>query len=487
MNPNLDYLAPSLPPSILYPATALLIVVQLFVFWRVGQPIANFVIFAAWFRYIASAYHAVTFKPSFLGPSWNALGSLAVFILGLLLIRRRNLMRTFLLPFYLLIALVVVSGLANNEYSGIFNVAVKYGYFVVVTLSVFEALGRLGQRRFFPALLWAFALPLAFQALSIVLRIGKAGEADGSVSFIGGYNHEAAFSVVLVTCFVVACFADSLNWVLRNTILLACLIGIFFANYRTAIVAIAPIAVVQFAGDIIRRFRHDQRALVGVTALVCCVLGLLVASLFLERRFQDLAIVAESGGMIQPPSEFTWTEARVMSGRPYIWSKYIYGYVNGDTVQHLVGFGPESWMTAFPVYAHNTLISQLYEYGPLGVIGLLYFWFSMLIAGARVRDELRWKLLAAHASFVILNMATMALWLIEGNILYAIICGYTLHLLQEDRSGRRSAARPQGMWRTQGSNSARRTPGEAVHIGRGHKSVLPEKAQDVAKSRKAWS
>ncbi len=39
------------------------------------------------------------------------------------------------------------------------------------------------------------------------------------------------------------------------------------------------------------------------------------------------------------------------------------------------------------------------------------------------------KLLAAHASFLLLNMATMPHWTIEGNILYGIICGYTFYLL----------------------------------------------------------
>jgi hypothetical protein len=39
------------------------------------------------------------------------------------------------------------------------------------------------------------------------------------------------------------------------------------------------------------------------------------------------------------------------------------------------------------------------------------------------------KLLAAHASFLLLNMATMPHWTIEGNLLYGIICGYTFYLL----------------------------------------------------------
>jgi hypothetical protein len=39
-------------------------------------------------------------------------------------------------------------------------------------------------------------------------------------------------------------------------------------------------------------------------------------------------------------------------------------------------------------------------------------------------------MLAAHLSFILLSMSTMPLWMIQGNILYGIICGYTLHLMR---------------------------------------------------------
>jgi hypothetical protein len=53
----------------------------------------------------------------------------------------------------------------------------------------------------------------------------------------------------------------------------------------------------------------------------------------------------------------------------------------------------------------------------------------MFFAALRVRQGPRTKLLAAHISFFLINMATMGHWMIEGDILYGIICGYTLHLL----------------------------------------------------------
>ena len=76
------------------------------------------------------------------------------------------------------------------------------GYFLIVLLAVQDCIRRDGDARIFGVLLWAFAPP---GLPGVVARLGgKAGESDGSISFIGGYHHEASFSVVLVTCFAVA-------------------------------------------------------------------------------------------------------------------------------------------------------------------------------------------------------------------------------------------------------------------------------------------
>jgi hypothetical protein len=392
---------------------------------------ANFVIFAAWSRYFLQAFHSNTHNSAIAGLSWIALSSVAVFALGLLLIRWRNLLLRFLLPAYLSIAVVAISGLANGAYSGIISVTVKYGYFIVVTLGVFEALERLGER-FMSKFLWAFSLPLVLQFFSLVLGISKGSDADGSASYLGGYDSEAGFSVVLATCFVVACFAEGLGRFARNALLLLCLIAIYFANYRTTIVAMAPLAITQFSLGIVGSFRRDQRMAVATGVLVLALIGIIAAGALLQERFKDLKILAEPSEIIKPPETFTLDD-NTMSGRPRIWSGYVYGYIRGGALQHLVGFGPESWADVFPKYAHNTLISCLYEYGPVGVIILLYLWVSLAVAAWNVGRGSRAKILAAHVSFFLLNMATMPMWMIEGNILYGVICGYTLYRLQEHR------------------------------------------------------
>jgi hypothetical protein len=198
---------------------------------------------------------------------------------------------------------------------------------------------------------------------------------------------------------------------------------------------------------------------VGIGVLVLAFICIMGAGWFLRERFQDFEIAANPSEIIKPPEEFNIGDVEVMSGRPRIWSGYIYGYLRGGAVQHLIGFGPESWADVFPKYAHNTLVSYLYEYGLIGVIVLLYLWGSMAAAAWHVRKGSRATLLAAQASFFLLNMATMPMWLIEGNILYGIICGYTLYLLQ----GKPESA-TQSEWQQSGDDIRRRASSTDSHV-----------------------
>jgi hypothetical protein len=284
---------------------------------------------------------------------------------------------------------------------------------------------------FMTSMLWAFLPTLIWQALSVAMGIGKATETDATaVSYIGGYNHEAAFSVILATCLTVACFTTQLNKTVRLAIVLACIAGIVLANYRTTLVAVAPLLLMFFAFSSLRRFPLRDRPFVVSALIVLLAIGLGFASLLFAERFQDLT-VATSGDVnfFKPAQYYTVEESRLLSGRPRIWSAYIYAWLEGDITEHVIGFGPESWNDVFPLYAHNTLVNYLYEYGIIGVVVILWVWFSMLAAAIRVRHPHAGVLIGAHLSFLVLNMSTMPMWMIEGNILYGIICGYTLYLL----------------------------------------------------------
>ena len=420
-----------MPGWLLYPATLMVLVVLAYPFYTVRSLIARYVLFALSFRYLMSAHHDFTFQDSPIGLSWNAIGSSMVFLLGLLVIRMRHLLLTTLLPFYAVIAVVMLSAFANRTLGSSVDVVVKFGYLIVITIAVYESLSERGEERTMSLLLWAMVTPVLFQFLSVIFGISKGAQGVGAgISYVGGYNHEAGFSTVLATGFVIACFATGLSLWLRGGALLTLLAGLFLANYRTSIIAFAPMALMQFNADVLARFSPRVRIIIGLVLLGITTAGALGAAWVMRDKFADLNVVfSDPGSLVKPQAQYTPEEKRLLSARPWIWAGYIDAYVHGGVKNWVLGFGPNAWVGKFPVYAHNTLVGTLYEYGIVGVVAMLVLWSWMFICALRVKRGPRGKLLAAHTSFLLLNMATMPHWTIEGNLLYGIICGYTFYLL----------------------------------------------------------
>jgi hypothetical protein len=421
----------SMPGWLLYPATLMVLVVLAYPFYKVRSLIARYVLFALSFRYLMSAHHDFTFGDSPIGLSWNAIGSSMVFLLGLLLIRTRHLLLTTLLPFYAMVAVVVLSAFANRSLGSSVDVVVKFGYLIVITIAVYESLSERGAERTMSLLLWAMVTPVFFQFLSVVFGISKGVEGVGAgVSYVGGYNHEAGFSTVLATGFVIACFATGLRLWLRGGALVTFLVGLFLANYRTSIIAFSPMVLMQFNADILARFSPRVRIIIGLVLLGFTAAAAIAGAWVMRDKFADLNVVlSDPGNLIKPQAQYTPEEKRLLSARPWIWAGYIDAYLSGGIKNLVLGFGPNAWVGKFPVYAHNTLVGTLYEYGIAGVMAMLVLWSWMFICVLRVKHGPKGKLLAAHASFLLLNMATMPHWTIEGNLLYGIICGYTFYLL----------------------------------------------------------
>lgn len=432
----------TLPMAVLIVVTGLLAVAIGVVMWRANSRSERFIIFAAWFRYVLSAFHTFTYRPLAAGLSGQAVGSIAILGLGLLTIDLRNLLQRFFAPCFAMVALIVLSGLVNGQISGIMVAATKWGYFLIVAVSLYEALGKSREGQVFRRLIWAFAPLLVFQALSVALGVVKAGESDGSASYIGGYYHEALFSVALATCLLTACLGAALPGLVRHGLIFACLIGIYLANYRTTIIAVAPLLLTYVAWPELKQLAPEQRPLLRFGAMMVGIVILGVAVLLLESRMADLGTVFSNlGGIIHRPETFTNEEEDLLSGRALIWSTFIYAYIDATAVQHVVGLGPESWDGLFGTYPHNTLVAYLYELGWVGVIAVVWLWGAMFVQAWRVRTSARVRLVAGHASFILLNLATMPHWLVEGNIFYGILCGYTLYhsRLTEAIAARRSA------------------------------------------------
>ncbi|MDK2759796.1 MAG: hypothetical protein KYX64_00385 [Sphingopyxis sp.] len=419
---------PAFGLGVLLPVTALLLVALVVAARRAGSMAGAFVVVALWMRYTAGAYHLYMFQPLAGGLSGNALLSIGVTGFGLLfVVRPANLALKWLLPVYALVALALVSAALNGDPTGGINAGVKYAYMIVIMLAVFQALRVDPEARFMTWAMVAFLPLIVFQFLSLALNLPKGSEAGDGLVWIGGYNHEAAFSVAMMTGFMVGCFARSAPRGVRLAFLAATLIGILLAGYRTTILAFAPLALAVFLSGLTMSVRRDQRAPMAVTAMVGGLLIASVAALFYRESFADLAaFLSDPAALIKPPRDFDLLERQVMSGRPLIWSSYIYAWADGTPLQHLIGLGPESWEGVFKVYPHNTVVATLYELGWLGLAAIAALWTTMFAAAVMARGE-RLKLIAAHFAFFLLNMATMPFWQVEGLAFYGLLCGYTVH------------------------------------------------------------
>lgn len=429
----------ALPIYALAPSLALFALVLGVVLSRTPSRAGRFVFFAIWLRIALGALHEISFDPSPAGLSWNALASIGVAVLGAFMVRWRRLSDPALVSFYPVLVVMIGSGVLNGQAAAMTTALTKFAYLIVLILATVDAIEDLGPGRFFDRVLWAFALPVGLQILSVALGAAKPGETNGAASYIGGFYHEGAFSLVLAACALVACFADIR---MRSRLLLLLLLvgGILLANYRTAVLAILPLVGMALIIGVPRRFVAGQRGLVAGAIALTAIATLGIGTMAGQERFGDLATASTANNdLIRRPGEFSVEDKRVLSGRPFIWSGYVYAWIDGSEVRKVIGFGPESWVGRFPLYAHNTLVSTLYETGVVGVVVLLFLWGYMLALAVLASGWPRAEMAAAHVSFFIFNMATMPMWLIEGMIFYGLLCGYTVFCFtRRDGTGRAS-------------------------------------------------
>lgn len=418
---------PPLPEWFLFPSTAIFSLIVFYVAAKTKGRAARFLILACWFRYTLSSLQEYTYRPAFGTLSFIAVGSIVTIVTGLLVLEKRRFFKGALaLPIAAVCGSIVLSGIVNQMPGAIMEPVLRFMFFAVICVAVWQALENKGAvilRR----LLVVFIAPIADQVASVALGVVKSGEIDGSISYIGGFFHEQIFSLVMATCFLVTILASRIGRFQRLALCTISLAGIYLANYRTTIVAMVPLTMVAIFMGFPRTFRTKQRALV-VIVVVTIGLGVMAfGTTAAQERFSDLDVVATQGThLIKPPEQFRSAERRVLSARPYIWSWYIYAYAKAPKTQRIVGLGPDAWVGQFDEYAHNTLISFLYEMGLIGAAAILFLWLMMFRLALAAEPHLRPLLLSAHLSFFLLNMATMPFSQLEGDILYGMLCGYTL-------------------------------------------------------------
>lgn len=439
MDPNGHIPGPSLPSWFLMPATGVFALLTVYFMMRTRGRASRFLIFACWLRYTLSSLHEVTYNEAFLGMKWVAVGSLVIITTGILVLEKRRFLSRYFFPVALICFLMILSSTLNGSISSAIDPIVRFMTFVFIAVGVWQALETNGST-VLKRLLFVFIQPLTYQIASIVLHCPKTSDLDGGVSYIGGYYHDELFSLIGASAFVVAIFAGRLNKSARLLICMTALASIMLANYRTTMIGILPLALVALLTAIPRSFVPTQRALARFAVIISGVALLGVGATLASERFSDLQFVTEATSFMKPPEQYSYADIRVLSARPWIWSMYIYGYRDSTRLQKVVGLGPNSWQDKFPDYAHDTIISFLYELGILGVFAILLLWWRMFRLALSADRRSRNLLIGAHASFFVLNLATMAHWEVEGNILYGVLVGFTIAKARQAKASRVLAA-----------------------------------------------
>lgn len=397
-----------------------------------------FVLVAIWARYALSSFDEYTASSVVAGFSINALYSVAVACVGLLLVPIRVYAKTvhYAVPFLALFFIIILSGAANAEYVGLFKNIMKWLYFVAILLLLYRAFELHDRDAVLRGLFCVSLTPLALQFMSILVGEGSFDPTIEAIVYIGGYDGSAAFTVGL---FTTLCVGALINWrysVVGLGIAAMCVAGIYIAQYRTTILAALPLIGVLGAVVVMRWTPLVLRPLTFLYVLVggVCLVALGIA--FMPPKFLDIVVVLQSvEQLMKRPEFYTDAERDLFSGRIFIWAQYLSTWLDGSTLVHVIGYGPEAWENSQAKYAHNTFVSYLYEFGIVGLAMLIVLLFWQLLIAANVQPaSLAVRLTAALLGFMIANLATMPLWLIEGLILLAFLCA--LSWAASDAAGR---------------------------------------------------
>lgn len=388
-----------------------------------------------WLRHSLSAFHEFTFSPVIAGMSINALVSILVVILGIRMMPTYLWSLKFLLPIYAFIVCIFISSVISGQYLGAIAVLTKWLYLLNLGLMIYHVFKKHGEKITLLCMLTAFTLPVVLEVFSILMGHAKATEGDNSVSYIGGYHHEAAFSLVVFGFLVLVVLLKKGMIKHQPLLVMFACICLFFVNYRTALMGVIPIFFLFYWDYTMNLIVKSQRYIIAV---FLCFSGLVFVSVLfplVSERFSDVYVVIENiGNLFKADIYYTEDEADLFSGRVYLWSRYLTEFFNSSPLQWIVGLGPDAWKATLPIYAHNTFVSFLYEFGFLGLFVFLWVILKPIMGLFSTKSSsTRNRLIACYIGFIILNFATMPLWNVEGIILYGILIGYSWFLLLENQ------------------------------------------------------
>ncbi len=378
-------------------------------------------------RFILASFPNITY-PQLIGP-FSLVSLYSIFVVGFIFLfflsNHIEIKKdTNLLFIGLILTLMVFAAVINSHYIQSVASLVKWLMLLQLTNLVFNAVKEDGAVKVLQTIGFSYLYPIIMLVASVVLGVSKATENDGSTSYVGGFNHEAVFSVIILSGMFMFILKAALE---RRFSLLFLHIGtlfvlLFLVNYRTSILACLGLFATAGLMVFLKSSMVKKVAILFLGFLAITVVANIDSSSIAERFAEIPQALASASSFTVLPEFFDSDERRFFSGRIFFWASYIHEALNGSVSQIWFGHGMDSWKGFFEKYAHNTFVSFFYEVGFVGLFLLLVFFTSLTVKAFKGENWLaKILLVGAISAFIILNVATMPLWQIEGVIFLSIL------------------------------------------------------------------
>lgn len=336
-------------------------------------------------------------------------------LMGAYLLHRRRLE---LMPWGAMAAILIAAALVGTvltaSWGGFANVALRWIYVWLMAYLALYAAQHSSPPRIAALLLLVLLYPMA--NVAVMGALYGPGDLDaGQVSYQGSFGHESQLGYMCLAAIafsfgLLATVRDPLQRALLVTMMLIAHAVLFYANYRTSLVAAMAFWLVM----LLYLFPRLSAAM-RVNLLL---FGGIALGVVLFRLGPEIALrMADLGTLLYDPGQYfdasTYqdeSDDNLMSGRVAIINRYMYFYMQAPIELKIAGLGPESGTDLVGKYAHNEYIGTLVEQGVIGItalIGMLIAGFVIVRKAARRGDWMTRSMAGMLAGIVTMSLGTM--------------------------------------------------------------------------------